>query len=289
MTQYKYDIFISYSRKDLDEVNKLIEVLCLNIPDLTYWYDIKGIGTGDEFQEKIINAINCSSYVLFALSNNSIKSKWTKKEIMYAKNRGKKIVPVLLEGATLNDWFLFEFGIIDCIDSTSPAQLNKLSQDLSTWTKKEISRKSTVLPVATITEPQQYSTKLVLPWSTPVSMQDKYNIFVGCSVGLPGIVFAYIMKESIGRGKTFLDLNRDGILLIILFIFLSSLSLSYIAKSIKSTRTSVWKYTKWGVLSLSILNSLLLFIWNQSLTMSYFVLSICLSVISAYMFSIKWP
>lgn len=134
----KYDIFISYSRKDFEEVSSLLKVLIEHIPTLTYWFDVTGIESGDEFDDKIITAINNSSYVLFALSNNSINSQWTKDEVMYAKNTGKKIIPVLLSGATLEDgWFLFKFGRIDCIDSTEPIQVEKLIKNLSNWTSKE--------------------------------------------------------------------------------------------------------------------------------------------------------
>ena len=114
-----HDIFISYSRKDFEEVSQLIQVLKKQIPDLVYWFDITGIESGDEFEEKIIKAIDNSSFVLFAVSDHSIASPWTRDEVMYAKNINKKVIPVLLKGAELKDWFLFKFGRVDCIDSTN--------------------------------------------------------------------------------------------------------------------------------------------------------------------------
>lgn len=137
-TQKKYDIFISYSRKDIDEVNLFVNMLQKRIPTLTCWFDITGIESGDEFEEKIIAAIDNSSYVLFILSDNSIQSQWTKDEVMYAKNIGKKVIPILLNGSKLDEgWFLFKFGRIDCIDSKSSIQIDKLVRDLSDWTNKE--------------------------------------------------------------------------------------------------------------------------------------------------------
>lgn len=134
----KYDIFISYSRKDFDEVNAFVKRLQEQIPTLTYWFDVTGIESGDEYEEKIISAINNSAYVLFALSENSIRSEWTKDEVIYAKNIGKKVIPVLLKGAKLNEgWFLFKFGRIDCIDSTNSIQVEKLVNNLSNWTCKK--------------------------------------------------------------------------------------------------------------------------------------------------------
>lgn len=133
----KYDIFISYARKDLDEVRRFVELLKERIPSLTYWFDITGIESGDVFEEKIISAIDNSSYLLFALSDNAIESQWTKDEVMYAKNTGKKIIPLMLKGAKINNgWFLFKFGRIDCIDTTNSIQIEKLITNLVNWTGK---------------------------------------------------------------------------------------------------------------------------------------------------------
>ena len=133
----KYDLFISYSRKDFDEVSSILETIKTAIPNLSYWFDIDGIESGDEFEDKIISAIDNSSYVLFALSENSIQSQWTKDEVMYAKNTDKKVIPILLKGAQMKGWFLFKFGRIDCIDSTNTLQIEKLLQNLSDWTGKD--------------------------------------------------------------------------------------------------------------------------------------------------------
>ena len=142
----KFDIFISYSRKDFDEVSSILEFLKTSIPGLTYWFDIDGIESGDEFEDKIISAIDNSSYVLFALSENSIQSQWTKDEVMYAKNTDKKVIPILLKGAQMKGWFLFKFGRIDCIDSTNSLQMEKLIQNLSSWLGKTGVSEAAVIP-----------------------------------------------------------------------------------------------------------------------------------------------
>ncbi|MBQ3251004.1 MAG: TIR domain-containing protein [Bacteroidales bacterium] len=134
----KYDLFISYSRKDFEEVSALIEKIKAALPGISYWFDIDGIESGDEFEDKIISAIDNSSYVLFALSENSIGSQWTKDEVMYAKNTDKKVIPVLLKGAQMKGWFLFKFGRVDCIDSTNQLQMDKLLHNLATWTGQPI-------------------------------------------------------------------------------------------------------------------------------------------------------
>lgn len=133
----KYDVFISYARKDFDEVNSFVEILKERIPLLTYWFDITGIESGDEFDEKIMRAIDNSSYVLFALSDNSLQSQWVRDEVMYARNTDKKVIPLLLKGASLKGWFLLKFGRIDCIDTTNPMLVDKLIMNLCTWNGKE--------------------------------------------------------------------------------------------------------------------------------------------------------
>jgi hypothetical protein len=136
-----YDIFISYSRKDLDQVSAFVDILKQCIPTIDIWMDLKGIEAADEFDEEIIKAIDSSSYVIFAMSSNSNSvgedsSKWTKKELVYAKNTGKRVIPILLPGAELSSWFLFEFGRVDCIDITDDVQVEKLLANLATWTGK---------------------------------------------------------------------------------------------------------------------------------------------------------
>ena len=158
-SQKKYDVFISYSRKDLDEVSTFVEMLKTRIPTLEVWMDLEGITAADEFDEKIISAIDASSYVIFAVSPNSNSvgedsSKWTKKELVYAKNTGKKVIPVLLSGAKLNSWFLFEFGRVDCIDSTSTHQIEKLLKNIAKWSNKELVKLQKEKKVLTIDEQQ---------------------------------------------------------------------------------------------------------------------------------------
>ena len=129
----KNNIFISYSRRDFDEVKELYNTIKSRIKGINIWFDITGIESGDEFDEKIINAIDNSEIVLFALSDNSINSKWTKDEVMYAKNTGKRVVPVLLKGGQLKGWFLFNFGRIDCIDLSNELQRNKMYANFCQW------------------------------------------------------------------------------------------------------------------------------------------------------------
>ena len=97
------------------------------------WVDWNGIESGDQFVDVIINAIDKVDTVLFILSDNSMTSEFARREIDYARNTGKKIVPVVVDGGKLRGWFLFFFGSVDYIDINSPLQYDKLLRNIASW------------------------------------------------------------------------------------------------------------------------------------------------------------
>ena len=132
MEDKKYDIFVSYSRTDMDVVNRLVG----DIHEKTNarcWVDWNGIESGDQFVDVIINAIDRVDTVLFILSDNSMASEFARREIDYARNTGKKIVPVVVDGGKLRGWFLFFFGSVDYIDIKVPMQYDKLLRNIGDW------------------------------------------------------------------------------------------------------------------------------------------------------------
>ena len=133
----KYDIFISYSRADLDEVASMLNLIKSQIPDLSIWIDLDDIEIGDEYEDIIVSAIDESAYVIVALSNNSSKSDWVKDEVRYALRSGKKVIPVLLKGAEMKGWFLLKLARVDCINLSNSLQTEKLIRNLSQLTGKE--------------------------------------------------------------------------------------------------------------------------------------------------------
>lgn len=128
----EYDIFISYSRKDI-QLAKQIKAEIEQSTSANCWMDLNGIESGEQFDEKIIYAIENSPVFLFLLSENSMQSKWTKKEINYANNTKKKIVPININECTPKGWYLFYFGGIDIISYSSLEQKKKLMRDLTSW------------------------------------------------------------------------------------------------------------------------------------------------------------
>ena len=59
----KYDVFISYSRKDSEIVNRIVEIL--SAKGFCSWMDKDGIESGDAFKTVIVSAIENSGVFLF--------------------------------------------------------------------------------------------------------------------------------------------------------------------------------------------------------------------------------
>lgn len=120
----KYDVFISYSRKDyVDENNNVIpgniisrikEYLTKN--GYTYWFDEDGIYSGDAFVGVITEAIQNSEIFLFISTKNSNKSEWTNHEIATAKFLKKKTIPFKVDDTIYHKSILMYLAPLDFID-----------------------------------------------------------------------------------------------------------------------------------------------------------------------------
>jgi len=124
MNQTKYDVFISYSRKDYvdeqknvipgNEVSKIKEAL--SVAGISYWFDEEGIYSGQNFVDKIVTNIENAKIFLFLSTVNSNKSPWTCKEIASADEFKKHIIPVRIDSAPYNKKVLFRIADLDYIE-----------------------------------------------------------------------------------------------------------------------------------------------------------------------------
>ncbi|UXE60568.1 MAG: tetratricopeptide repeat protein [Woronichinia naegeliana WA131] len=92
-------IFISYSRKDQDYVNKLVEAL--REQELPWWIDNK-IDYGDQWTREIKENIKKCQIFLLVMSPSSEESDWVQRELTFAQHLRKPIFPLLLDGEI---WF----------------------------------------------------------------------------------------------------------------------------------------------------------------------------------------
>ena len=130
--EFSKPIFVSYSRLDKDIVFPFVKRIEQEL-NTTCWIDSEGIESGSQFEEVIVNAIEESEVVLFMLSDSSINSKWTKREVLYAEDEGKRIVPIVVDDKGLRKWFRFHFGNVDYIDINDEGQCDKLLNNLASW------------------------------------------------------------------------------------------------------------------------------------------------------------
>ncbi len=113
MEQTKYDVFISYSRKDTDVAERICSVL--DKYDIIYFIDRKGLSGGMEFPSVIADAILSSKIMLFLCSENSYKSKFTNSEVTFAFNEKPigSIIPYIIDGSILPVELKFTFSNIN--------------------------------------------------------------------------------------------------------------------------------------------------------------------------------
>ena len=90
--KHRSQVFISYSRRDLDFVETL--AADLKAASLDVWYDLSGLEGGSRWSREIEKAIRESQYVLVVLSPDSVVSKWVEEEFLFASELNKKIIPL---------------------------------------------------------------------------------------------------------------------------------------------------------------------------------------------------
>ena len=109
----KYDVFISYSRKDTNIADRI----CKAFDDvgIVYFIDRQGIGGGVEFPDKLADAIINSSVFLLLGSNNAYNSPFTKREVTFAfnKKRGEQMLPYLIDNTPLPSGLELVFSSIN--------------------------------------------------------------------------------------------------------------------------------------------------------------------------------
>ena len=152
--KYKYDVFISYSRRDyVDESYNVIPGNAIaeiqNVFDengITYWFDKDGIYSGQEFIEIITGAIAESKMLIFISSKHSNESMWTAGEIFEALDGEKAIIPVKIDNSQYNKKFKLLIRPLDYIDYQENPQnalkdllraINKVKEDIAPKQREE--------------------------------------------------------------------------------------------------------------------------------------------------------
>lgn len=123
-------IFISYSRKDYNEIYAICDLL--NKMEIPYWIDVDGFYSGENFKAVIVDAIEKSDLVLFISSVNSNASHNVAKEISIADKFKKTILPVRIDDAPYSSVIEYDLIGVDYIDYSkrSNESLEKLRKSI---------------------------------------------------------------------------------------------------------------------------------------------------------------
>lgn len=95
-------IFISYSRKDMDGAQKIVDALSRE--NLEIWIDWNSIPKGEDWEQEIYRGIEQAEAFLFLISPDSIRSEMCNREILHAIKNKKRILPILLRTADMNEF-----------------------------------------------------------------------------------------------------------------------------------------------------------------------------------------
>lgn len=143
----KYDVFISYSRKDYIDENKQIIPgnIISKIKDLfdangiKYWFDEDGVFSGDAFASEIAQNIKSARIFLFISSINSNASEWTSNEIATAHTYKKKIIPFRYDDSCYNDSVIIYIAKLDYIEyrKNDASSLTRLLTSIQSFLNQE--------------------------------------------------------------------------------------------------------------------------------------------------------
>ena len=132
MENKTYDVFISYSREDIETARKICAAF--DKVGITYFIDMQGIGGGQEFPLELATAIRDCSLFLFLASKNSYHSKFTDAEITFAfkKKKRNQIIPYIIDNSELPIQLEFVFSSINwCTQKSHPIEPDLVNDILS--------------------------------------------------------------------------------------------------------------------------------------------------------------
>jgi len=86
-------VFISYSRKDKEFARKLTDALAMR--KLDSWVDWQDIPPSADWVEEVYKGAETSDVFLFIISPDSVQSDICRKELAYAVENGKRVIPVV--------------------------------------------------------------------------------------------------------------------------------------------------------------------------------------------------
>lgn len=188
----KYDIFVSYSRKDAKRVYEYVAFF--ESLGFTVWVDRSGIESGDAFRQVIVEAIEKSKLFIFFSSKNSNRSKWTSSEIAIAIEENKKIIPIKLDLSKYSPAVRMDLVGVDYVYDKQPEPFKKIEQSLQA--------------VLGIRPHKQIETRV----DNTSSVKLRYKLFfLVLFLLLSSFLLFFFMRDNDENGDTYIDKGMQGI------------------------------------------------------------------------------
>ena len=126
----KYDVFISYSRKDIKIADKICKAL--DNAGISYFIDRESIGGGKDFPKMLADKIINSTIFLLIASKNAYNAKYTPKEIYFAidEKPSETILPYIVDKSQFPPEYKLAFANIDWLTIEEHPIEPKLVDDL---------------------------------------------------------------------------------------------------------------------------------------------------------------
>lgn len=176
-----HDIFISYSKKDIDFARHLRKLL--QQANFSVWMDENEIDPGEDWWETIEQNIKAASAVVVVMSPNSRDSRWVKRELLAAENYHKTIFPILLAGEVWS-----RLADIQAEDMTASLKA-KLPSKLN---RKLYEAIHSAPPPVVQAAPVQRKNRLGEVLSSPLWQG------IGGIVGIIGVILAFLALRGVG-------------------------------------------------------------------------------------------
>jgi TIR domain len=130
-----FNVFVSYSTKDLDHVDALRSQLA-DTP-LKLFVAEHSVIPGEDLTQKIKASIsNCDLFV-FVWSKNAKESGWVSQEIGHASALNKKMLPLVLDQEHIPEGFVSNLKYIQAYKSISDALLEARNVLIDAYEKKK--------------------------------------------------------------------------------------------------------------------------------------------------------
>lgn len=117
------NVFVSYSHNDIEFARKFVDWLEKN--GYKVWVDKKRILPGANYLNSIADGIKKADAFITLLSKDSVSSKWVAREVFYALENDREIIPVLVEFAEIPEGLKLAITGLHYVDFTG----NEITDD----------------------------------------------------------------------------------------------------------------------------------------------------------------